>query len=306
MSNDPQGSTTFSMSLSKGIYFCFSCNASGNLGRFLRDIGVAPYEIKLQYDALVERLRLAAPPAKDIKNFDPKAGERLPENLLGIFDYCPTRLRDVGFKEATLRHFDIGFDFYHNMMTFPLRDVDGRLVGISGRRMEGTGPRYKIYTNEYKTWGLPARKEPSRGALLWNIHRAGPECVLANKPIILVEGFKACMWVWQSGLTNVAALMTNRINIEQKWILEQLGVPVILMLDGDLAGRTGTLSSGRILQKSLFVKVVRPPEDEQPDDLLEEEVHHAIEKAVLFQMWSPKQPGREKWNEDRQWGHTHP
>ena len=302
VSNNPHGSTTFSMSLSRGVFWCFSCHASGNLQRFLLDIGVAPYAIKLQYEFLIERLRLHAPPKKDIRKFDPKVNEPLPENLLGVFDYCPSRLLDAGFEEETLRFFDIGFDFQHNMTTFPLRDLEGNLVGISGRRgEEGWGPRYKIYKEEYKAWGLPRSKDPNRGVLLWNIHRASPECMLKEKPIILVEGFKACMWVWQAGFTNVAALIGSRITDEQLWILEQYGSPVILMLDGDPAGRSGTLGSGRKLQQSLFVKVAHLADDEQPDGLTTEQVRHAIEEAVIFQKWSPKQPGRKLWKANRTW-----
>jgi DNA primase len=305
VSDSPHGSVTFSMSLSRGIYYCFSCHASGDLRRFLNDIGVAPYAIKLQYDQLIERLRVKAPPTKDIRKFDPKANEALPENLLGIFDYCPTRLREVGFREETLRSFDVGFDFYHNMVTFPLRDMEGQLVGISGRRTEGDGPRYKIYKEEYKTWGLPARKEPNRSVLLWNFHRAVPECLLANRPIILVEGFKACMWVWQAGYTNVVAILGSKVTKEQQWLLEQYGFPVILMLDGNEAGRDGTLRSGRWLQKSLLVRVARLPEEEQPDDLTVEQIHRVVEDAVIFQKWSYRQPGRDKWqSEDRTWGRT--
>jgi len=296
VSDNPHGSVTFAMSASRGIFYCFSCHASGNLEKFLRDIGVAPLTVELQYKQLLDRLRLSAPPPKDIRKFDPHVNEPLPENLLGIFDYCPTRLLEVGFTEKTLRSFDIGYDPYHNMVTFPLRDVDGHLVGISGRRPEGEGPRYKIYDKEYMTWGLPAQRKTERSVLLWNAHRAAPECSLANRPIIVTEGFKACMWVWQCGFTNVVALTGSNITLEQMWILEQLGAPVVLMLDGDAAGRDGTVRSGRRLEKALNVRVARIPEEEQPDDLSIEQVTHAIEEAVVFQLWASKQPRGTPWS----------
>jgi len=305
-SDDAHGSVTFSMSLSRGIYFCFSCHASGTLRTFLRDVGVAPYAVELQYKGLIERLRAAAPPPKDVRKFNPTAIDPLPENLLGIFDYCPTKLREVGFTERTLRSFDVGYDQYHNKITFPLRDIEGRLVGISGRKLEGEGQRYKIYTNEYATWGLPKRSmnDSSRKALIWNIHRAMPECVVAGKPIILVEGFKACMWLWQCGYTNVAAIMGSLVTDEQRWILEQMGVPIILMLDGNEPGRDGTYRSGRRLQDSLHVRVARVPEDEQPDDLSQEQIAHVLEGSVIFQQWASKQKGIKRWNESQQWGRT--
>ena len=296
-SDNPGGSTTFSMSMSRGIFYCFSCHASGNLQKFLRDIGVAPFTIDLQYKPLIERLKLAAPPPKDIHKFNPHVNEPLPENLLGIFDYCPNRLIEVGFTEQTLRSFDIGYDPYHNMVTFPLRDVDGQLVGISGRRLEGEGSRYKIYDREYLTWGLPARKNINRSVLLWNVHRAAPECMLANRPIIVAEGFKACMWIWQAGYQNVVALSGSSVTTEQQWILEQFGVPVVLMLDGDDAGREGTVRSGRRLQRSLNVRVAHVPTEEQPDALTTEQVAHAIEEAVVFQLWAPKhERGKSPWS----------
>ena len=302
-SDDPHGSTTFSMSMSRGIFYCFSCTASGSLKDFLKGIGVPPYEVGTLYAPLIERMRLNAPPPKSVHKFDPHSNELLPENLLGLFDYCPIRLRDVGFQEQTLQHFDIGYDFYHNRITFPLRDVDGQLVGISGRRTEGDGPRFKIYKEEYKVWGLPARQQVDRGVLLWNIHRAGPECILTQRPIILVEGFKACMWVWQAGFTNVVALLGNRVTVEQKWMLDHLGVPVILMLDGDEAGREGTVRSGLTLAKSMSVKVTRLPEHEQPNDLTVEQLNRQLDDSTIFQLWLAKQPRRTSWKEDRRTAH---
>lgn len=295
-SDDPGGSITFSMSLSRGIFYCFSCHESGNLERFLNAMGVSPLLISTRYRNLIEQLRATAPPVPDAKKLSTKSDTTLPENILGLFDYCPAQLRNSGFTEQTLRAFDIGYDGKNQRITFPLRDAEGQLVGISGRKIEGTGARYKVYTTEYRAWGLPGQKELNKGSLLWNYHRAAPIVQLTGKPIIVVEGFKACMWVCQCGYPNVVALLGSKVTYQQTWLLSRLGVPLILMLDGDTAGRDGTVRSGGLLQQSSIIKVAPLTEEEdQPDNLTQQQLAHVLDNPVHFTLWAAAQKKETLW-----------
>ena len=291
-SDDPGGSVTFSMSLSRGIFYCFSCHESGNLEQFLLSLGVAPAHIDIHYKGLIEQLRQATPPKPDARQLSTTHEAELPENILGLFDFCPASLREKGFDEQTLRAFDIGYDHKNERITFPLRDAEGHLVGVSGRRLYGAGNRYKIYTTEYKAWGLPAQRELNKGSLLWNYHKAAPVVVLANLPIIVVEGFKACMWVWQCGFKNVVALMGSKVTHEQIWLLCRLSTRIILMLDGNAAGRDGTVRTGYLLQQSATVKVAPLTEEEdQPDNLTPQQLAHVLNNPVHFPLWAAKTKG---------------
>ena len=157
---------SFAMSLVKGVYFCHSCHAKGNLYTFLRDIGIGRITIETEYRFLLDEAAKNIPqPPNPLK---PGVYEVAPINeaVLGPLDYCPTELLEAGFSMQTLHHFEVGYDRWHLRMTFPLRDIKGALVGISGRAIKDMEPRYKIYTTEYEKWGLPPAREPDRRAIL--------------------------------------------------------------------------------------------------------------------------------------------
>jgi DNA primase len=289
--------TTLSMSLSRGVWFCFSCHEKGNLQSFLRKVGISRTELDQKYHFLIEELDRSRPAPPDPLRTRVLSDNPLPESLLGVFDSCPTPLVDDGFEEETLQSFDIGFDEKHMRMTFPLRDLHGKLVGISGRTVyDDVQPRYKIYDKEYKEFGLPERETP-RAGLLWNAHNVYPEIFFNQQPeVVLVEGFKACMWVVQAGVKNTVALIGSFLTYEHQWILERMGATVYVFLDNNPAGWKGRDYIGKTLSKSLDVRIVEYPDDrEQPDALGQDEVLQSLREAQNFHLWSMTRKEGTRW-----------
>jgi len=278
---------SFAMSLTKGVYFCFSCHERGNLKTFLRNVGVSPTTIEVQYGLLIEEIAERNPQPIDPGREPITVGSVLPESLLGIFQtYVPVDLIQDGFDPNLLHELQVGFDTTHNRITYPLRDLEGNLVGISGRTTTGEIPRYKIYDREFVAWGLPPKYNTvEKKKLLWNAHRVFPVAFNQDNPlIVLVEGFKACIWVLQSGISNTVALLGSFLTPHQQWILEQLGGTVCLMLDNNPAGIKGTFWAGRRLSKSLNVTVADYYK-EQPDYLRPEDVIASIKNANQYHKW---------------------
>lgn len=300
-SDNPWGSRTLSMSLSKGLFFCFSCHAKGGLQTLLRDIGEAPALIKIRYGRLIERLDEVQIPRHDPLRDNLLKNPAIPESILGIFQWCPVDLVEDGFFEETLKYFDVGFDRTHMRITYPLRDIQGRLVGISGRAVnpdDEDGSRYKLYRKEYKVWGLPP-VNTERRVLLWNLHRVIPSLVFnPTHPLVLVEGYKACMWVHQAGVQEVVAVLGSGLTDEQVTILSRMGRTVVLMFDGDKAGFSGTILAGRKLSKALRVLVAEVPFGRQPDHMHPEEVVGAVETAEPFELWVTKRRSEKQWLKD--------
>ncbi len=299
----PERKASFRMSLSKGVFFCHSCHNKGNLFAFLRDIGYSRGQIERGFRFLIDQAaRNQPPPPNPLK---PLVYELAPveEAVLGLFDHCPTDLLDAGFHRDTLHHFEIGYDRWHQRITFPLRDLKGRLVGLSGRGADGVIPRYKVYDSEYKIWDLPQRGQLDRRAIMWNADKVYPQVYFENPgdtKVVVVEGFKACMWLWQAGIKNVVALMGTYLSWEHKWMLERLGASVYLFLDNNYAGRTGTINAAESLTKSLNVHVVEYPrrlledEDAQPDSCSPVEAVEVVAKAPSYLNWllSHADPGK--------------
>ena len=285
---------SFAMSLSKGLYFCHACQEKGNLFTFLKGVGLTRHQIETGYQPMLDAVGRNMPPAPDPLKPNVFSESPIQESLLGLFDFCPKALLEKGFAEETLSRFDVGFDKDHMRITFPLRDLKGNLVGISGRNVTGDWPKYKVYDTEYRAWDLPSRTGWDKRTVLWNAHVVYPGTYFQSSlaDVVVVEGFKACMWLWQSGITSTVALLGTYLSYEQHWILERMGAQVYLFLDNNEAGITGTLKTGEKLMRSLPVKVIEYPErlandeDAQPDDLTIEELLEAKSSAVSYAIWS--------------------
>ena len=282
----PEHNPSFYMNTVTGLWFCHACHEKGNLRTFLRSAGVTPHTIDLLYRPLLESLDTRGARDKTRRCFQiTLLDEPLEESTLGLFDYCPTNLLEEGFEEETLRVFDVGFDQRNARITYPIRDLLGRLVGFSGRVIDGYGPKYKVYSKyEYEAWGIKPRKT-DKSNFIWNLDKVYPEYFFVKEPeIFLVEGFKACMWLWQMGYKNTVALMGSYMSPEQRDLLQRLGGRIYLFLDNDGAGHRGYNYISKSLSSCLDVSIVKY-EGHQPTDLPPDEVHRAIACAPDYYKW---------------------
>lgn len=290
--HDNRDTPSFTMSLSKGLYFCFSCEARGNLMTFLREVGVSRGQIEMQYGFLLEELTRHRPKKVDPLRPDlaPLQNTELPEALLGIFDKCPLGLVQEGFEESLLQKLEIGFDDKHMRITFPLRDLDGRLVGISGRAVNDERPKYKVYDLEFKDFDLPPHKT-HKSHLLWNGHLVLPQTYFCpSSYVVVVEGFKACMQFLQAGVPGTVAILGSFMSDRQRQMLERMASEVYIMLDDNEAGMRGTVFSG--MKLGVPTRVVTYPTGKpagpkglQPSDLNTEELLLALSEAKDFYRW---------------------
>ena len=97
-------------------------------------------------------------------------------------------------------------------------------------------------------------------------------------PLIIVEGYKAALWLVQCGLPSTVAIMGSKMSDAQASLASQISDEVLLMLDMDEAGRKGQhLSAIKLYRLGVNVKCVQyAKEVRQPDDLTREEVHSSL------------------------------
>lgn len=305
-------SPSFSMSLSKGVWHCFTCQMSGTFHTFLRDVGYSKAIITMRYGEILDALRKTHSPTFDPIRPNVVEEDPLPEAMLGLFEKCPTPMIDptmaleldpkdpITFDEELLQKYDVGFDDKHMRITFPLRDLWGNLMGVSGRTVNNAYPRYKVYDkDEYVTLGYGPRGPAKKGSILWNAHKVYPSVFLGEPGqfVLLVEGFRGCLWAIQSGVKNTMALLGSSLSKQQRWILERMGCRVYLMLDNDEAGRRalrGTVENGQKrpgiaeqLVTSLDVSIVEY-KGKQPTMLTQEELCGAVNNAPDYYQWVSK------------------
>lgn len=172
-----------------------------------------------------------------------------------------------GFLDSTLHSFETGAMFDAkgvHRATVPIRDATGNLVGLSGRRTDGDAePRYRLGYNFKK------------GSVLYNLHRA---LQTGASTVIIVEGFKACWAVYETGVLNVVACMGAQITDEQ--VLQLCGTGFrncIVLFDGDEAGRRGAATAEEKLSKAFNVEVIPLPEKTYPDEISRQDLRDLLE-----------------------------
>lgn len=289
---------SFALSLTKGVYFCHACHSKGTLYTLLKEMGLDRQTIHMKYGLLIEEAGKnipASPDPKQPREIWVDLTTAIDESILGLFSYDTTSLLP-DFEPETLKHFGVGWDGWHRRLTFPLFDLKGSLVALSGRAvLEEQWPRYKIYEEEYRAWELPPRYNWNKRAVIWNGHVVYPDVFMASPNrsfVVVVEGFKAAMWVWQAGIRNVVALLGSYLSWEQQWVLERLGVPVYLFLDNDEAGWHGQLDAAkRLIDKGVETRIVEYPsrlyddDEAQPDSLTEDEIREQKARAPQYRKW---------------------
>lgn len=155
----------------------------------------------------------------------------------------------LGVSEATKKFFELGSmvdAFGIERATVPIRDAEGRLVSISGRRTDGDDdPRYLLLRDFKKHF------------VAYNLNNASLVAPAFNNCVIVVEGFKAVWAVHAAGYGNVVAVMGSVVLESQAKLLSEAGFTrCLLMLDGDEAGHEGVKTSFPVVSKYMKTKVV--------------------------------------------------
>jgi len=271
-----------------GMGFCHTCGEGWGLGTLVAKLGIS----SAVADTIVEMAREEEPPRRDDVfdlDFDNPV---LPEVILGAWEYAPLRLLHDGFTKPTLKRFEIGFDRKHQRITFPIRDHLGNLIGVSGRSVTGEMPRYKVYRKEFN--GILSGYQLDKSKALWGLDKFYDETMHgdAEGPVIVCEGFKACMWVYQCGYPLTVSMMGTYCSPHQTALLTRITNEVILFLDNDRAGKKATYGVSNYLNKALKVSIANYPEvanGYSPDDLGKDIIDNAVTNKLTTLQW------RKKW-----------
>ena len=152
-------------------------------------------------------------------------------------------LAQRGIDPETAEYFGVGFFSGKGSMSgkivIPIENEAGELVAYAGRSIDGSEPKYK----------LPAGFK--KGQVLYNLARALEED--PTSAAVLVEGFFDCMKVVQAEHVCVA-LMGCSLSVEQEAQLMAHFRRVVIMLDGDVAGRRAAVEIAGRLTSKLWVR----------------------------------------------------
>ncbi len=175
-------------------------------------------------------------------------------------------LLNKGYKNEDLLNSGISsfndniYDTFIDRIMFPLWDLDGKVVGFSGRIYKTNDSSKYVNSKESEIF--------KKGNLLYNYHRA-KQFARRKKSVIIVEGFMDVIALYKVGIYNVVASMGTAITKEQARLLKKLSTNIILCFDGDTAGNKATLSCSKELTDiGIYPKIIRLPSPLDPDEFL--------------------------------------
>jgi DNA primase len=268
---------SFRAHLGKNVFHCFACQAGGNVLDFIAAMEkcsvreaalqlqqwfggaspVAPMALRRQASQEVWEGQLV----RKREDFNPP----LPFALKGV-DPTHPYLAQRGIEFATAVAFGVGFytgrGLLNGRIAIPIRNRHSEIVAYAGRAVDGRPPKYRLPASFRKTLEL------------FNLHWAA---ATGSETVVLVEGYFDCLRVHQAGFPSVVALMGSSLSEVQERALLQHFERVILMLDGDEAGRAATRAIVARLSRSCSMKIARVQDGAQPDQMSSSAIRALLE-----------------------------
>jgi DNA primase len=155
------------------------------------------------------------------------------------------------------------YDRFRGRVTFPIRDLQGRPIALGGRIL----PQH-AQESAAKYVNSPETRLFSKARQLYGLDLARA-ALSKQKTAVVVEGYTDCIMAHQHGFDNVVAVLGTALGEEHVRLLRRHADKVVLMLDGDEAGRR---RANEVLKLFVAVQVdlriLTLPENLDPCDFL--------------------------------------
>ncbi len=175
------------------------------------------------------------------------------------------------------------YDRFRDRLMFPILDVQGNVVGFTGRVLQSD-------VKEAKYVNTPETSVYRKSAVLYGLDKAKGEIRRADLAV-LVEGNMDVVSSHQFGVTNVIACSGTALTSEQLHLLKRFTTNLAIAFDADSAGRTATVRGLDLARAQDFsIKVITLPPDagKDPDEAVRKDVtiwKNAIASAVGIMDW---------------------
>jgi DNA primase len=191
----------------------------------------------------------------------------------------PGRLAELAGLVVPRKQRDGYYDRFRNRLVCPVILPGGEIAGFSGRLLGDTDAAKYINTPE-----TPVFK---KSRLLFGIHRAR-DAFRTKRRAIVVEGNFDVISLHQHGYEEAVASLGTALTAEQVEALRRLCDEVVLVYDGDRAGRAAALKALGVLEKAgVASRIAVPPGGLDPDELVRRD------PAGFEQLLRRAQPGPE-------------
>lgn len=313
-------SPSFSVSESKQLYHCFGCKKSGNLFTFLETFSGLTFMDAVEFLARRAGIPLPATETEDKEKTNKSIYFRINKLAAAFFHRSLTTLPEShpvrqylmgrGITDLAIETLKLGyapeawdalalflkqkqvpldeaerlglirsrkenngqFDLFRDRVIFPIISVQEEVVGFGGR----------VLKKEQKPKYLNSPESPvfHKGKTFYGLHLTGKN-IRQKDTAIVVEGYMDFTALHLAGIDNAVATLGTAMTEDHVRLLKKYTSRIVLMFDGDYAGRQAAERSlTTVLHQGLCPLVIFLPDELDPDEFVKKEGAAALQKRI--------------------------
>lgn len=198
-------------------------------------------------------------------------------------DWIARRAQAAGISPAMLERIGVlaagtegkTYDRFRGRLLFSIRDVQGRPVGFGGRVLPELGT-----TSPAKYINSPETPLFSKSRLLYGLDLAR-ETMRKSRSAMIMEGYTDVIMAHQCGFGEAVAVLGTALGEEHLRILKRFVDQILLVLDGDEAGRRRAKEILELfVAHNVDLRVVILPDDLDPCDFLRQRGAEAFREVL--------------------------
>ena len=258
--------TAFRVDLQRGLWHCFTSCGGGDTVKLIRHIeNCSDAEAARHlYHLMNTTTRYCSPHAYTPHRFSHNPAFSPFRRTIHLNPHVPFLQNIKKISPHIASAYEAGTcdysSFLRGLVAVRLHDLCGNPLGYCGRRL---APHAALSRGK---WRFP--QNFPKNSILYNAHRAH---YCKNQGIIVVECPWGVMRFAQSGVFGVVALLgTSLSSIQAAWLSK--APAVLLMLDGDQAGKKAAPPIAEFLRSKTHVLIHELPDDTEPEDLQDNEL----------------------------------
>ena len=225
---------------------CFWARTLTGLGVSLRCLPTGLSDVVITLS--IEHLASSNGTEQMVLLFEDAIDDDLPLSLVDFpfeSNKVPNWIFDRGFTSEILRQWMCGYDRTEGSLVLPVHDEGNNIVGWIKRRPQGLFPKYL-----YGPLGIFKKSKVVFGLNKID-HKKDFICV--------TEGALDTIWLTQNGLSSVALLGIYLSQRQEKLLSKLTCGEIVLCLDNDSAGQSGTAEIAPRLSKYFVVSKINIP-----------------------------------------------
>lgn len=301
-------SPSFNVREHDNFFHCFGCGKSGNVISFVMEskgltfpeaieLLADKYGIAVKREGKVQR-ESSGPAKEDLFRLNTLAQEFYQKNLESADEVTIKYFRDRRITRDAVKEFGIGlaprgnrlvealkapldqmiasglvrrndrgevYDNLRSRIVFPIFVESKKIAGFGGRIIPALIPKDRDGIPKYIN--SPESPVYQKSKILFALPQALP-FIRETGEVYVVEGYMDVVGLWQVGVKNVVATCGTSLTPEHVKRLSRIAKSVIVMFDGDRAGRVAAARSFDLfLNSGIDVRACFLPEGEDPDSI---------------------------------------